>query len=35
MPKRYGSVVSAWCRLKGWQERGVWEGLWRRLLELG
>jgi transposase len=35
MPKGYGSHKTAWRRLKEWQERGVWEGLWRRLLELG
>jgi transposase len=35
MPREYGSHKTAWRRLKEWQERGVWEGLWRRLLELG
>jgi len=35
MPKEYGSHKTVWRRLKEWQERGVWEGLWRRLLELG
>jgi transposase len=30
MPKEYGSHKTAWRRLKEWQERGVWEGLWRR-----
>jgi len=34
MPKEYGSHKTAWRRLKEWQERGVWEGLWQRLLEL-
>jgi transposase len=35
MPKEYGSHKTAWRWLTEWQERGVWEGLWRRLLELG
>jgi len=35
MPREYGSHKTAWRRLKEWQERGVWEGLWQRLLELG
>jgi transposase len=35
MPREYGSYKTAWRRLKEWQERGVWEGLWQRLLEAG
>jgi transposase len=35
MPREYGSYKTAWRRLKEWQEGGVWEGLWQRLLEAG
>lgn len=32
MPKEYGSYVTCWRRLKQWEEKGVWEKIWRRLL---
>nr|WP_243029003.1 IS5 family transposase [Thermus albus] len=35
MPERYGSYKTAWRRLKEWEVRGVWEGLWKRLLDWG
>ncbi|MDD3316749.1 MAG: transposase [Methanosarcina sp.] len=25
MPKQYGSYVTAWRRLKGWSEEGIWD----------
>ena len=34
MPKRYGSYVTCWRRLKYWQEIGVWNNLWQILLRM-
>jgi hypothetical protein len=28
IPSRYGSGVTAWRRLKRWQEDGVWDQIW-------
>ena len=32
MPREYGSYVTAWRRLKRWQEEGVWTGIWQAFL---
>lgn len=32
LPRDYGSPVTAWRRLRRWQEEGVWERIWRTLL---
>ena len=32
LPKRYGSYVTCWRRLKKWEEAGVWERIWRGTL---
>lgn len=34
MPKEYGSYVTAWRRLKRWEEDGSWERIWRKLLAM-
>jgi len=34
MPRRYGSPVTCWRRLRQWQREGIWERLWRRDLAL-
>lgn len=31
-PKKYGSYVTCWKRLKDWQDKGVWENIWQVLL---
>jgi transposase len=31
MPDRYGFYVTAWRRLKGWQEEGAWERMFKAL----
>jgi transposase len=31
MPRAYGSPVTAWRRLKNWQERGVWGRIMQQL----
>jgi len=33
LPRRYGHPSTCWRRLKRWQEEGVWERLWQRLLQ--
>ncbi len=33
MPKRFGSPVTCWRRLKRWEETGVWEKIWRAVLD--
>lgn len=33
MPRRYGAPVTAWRRLKRWQEEGIWQDLMSRLQE--
>ena len=32
VPAELGSGVTAWRRLKDWEEAGVWERVWRALL---
>ena len=32
LPREYGTPVTAWRRLRRWQEEGVWERIWRVLL---
>src|SRR5215211_4999887 len=34
VPKEYGSSSTCWRRLKGWEEDGTWERVWRGLLAL-
>lgn len=34
LPRRYGSYVTAWRRLKQWEEDGTWEKLWHRLIKV-
>ncbi|OKY77759.1 MAG: Transposase [Candidatus Methanohalarchaeum thermophilum] len=33
MPEKYGSYVTAWRRLKRWQQDGIWEEIVERLQE--
>lgn len=32
MPIEFGAAVTAWRRLKRWEEDGTWERVWLRLL---
>jgi len=32
MPRKYGAYVTAWPRLKRWQEEGVWIRIWQAFL---
>ncbi len=32
LPRELGSPTTAWRRLKTWEEQGVWEAIWRRVL---
>lgn len=32
MPQEFGASVTAWRRLKRWEEQGVWERIWLTLL---
>ena len=32
LPREYGSHVTAWRRLRRWEEEGVWEHVWRAAL---
>ena len=32
LPRELGSPTTAWRRLKTWEESGVWEGIWRAVL---
>lgn len=32
LPRELGSPTTAWCRLKVWEEAGVWENIWRAVL---
>lgn len=32
MPRKFGAAVTAWRRLKRWEEDGTWERLWLTLL---
>lgn len=34
MPRRYGSPVTCWRRLRRWQREGVWERIWRTYLAM-
>lgn len=34
MPKKYGSYVTCWRRLKKWEDDGIWEKIWQRLLAM-
>ncbi|OKY78551.1 MAG: Transposase [Candidatus Methanohalarchaeum thermophilum] len=33
MPEKYGSYVTAWRRLKRWQDEGIWKKIVERLQE--
>jgi transposase len=32
LPAAYGAPVTAWRRLRTWQEQGVWQRIWQTLL---
>ena len=32
LPSKYGSYVTAWRRLKRWEEDGTWEKIWKALV---
>lgn len=32
LPRQYGSATTVWCRLRAWEEAGVWESVWRAML---
>ncbi len=32
MPREYGAYVTAWRRLRRWEDEGVWERIWQALL---
>jgi transposase len=34
LPREHGSPVTAWRRLRRWEEEGVWERLWRTVLSV-
>jgi len=34
MPRRYGSPVTAWRRLKIWEEDGTWGKIWKKLIQI-
>jgi transposase len=34
LPREYGAPVTAWRRLRRWEEEGVWERIWRTILSL-
>ena len=34
LPKKYGSASTAWRRLKHWEETGVWNKIWKKLLQI-
>ncbi len=34
VPREYGSPSTCWRRLRAWEEDGIWEGIWRKLLAL-
>ena len=34
IPRRYGSPVTCWRRLRQWQRQGVWERIWRTYLAM-
>ena len=33
LPRELGSATTAWRRLKTWEEAGVWENIWRAVLD--
>ena len=33
LPRRFGSPTTCWRRLHDWQEKGVWEKIWRKLAQ--
>lgn len=33
LPGEYGSPVTCWRRLKQWQDEGVWDKMWKKLLK--
>jgi len=33
LPRRYGSFVTCWRRLRTWQQDGTWDRVWRSLLK--
>jgi len=34
LPPQYGSSVTAWRRLRAWEEDGTWERMWKRLVAI-
>lgn len=34
MPPKYGSYVTAWRRLKVWEENGTWKNIWKNLVSI-
>lgn len=32
LPREYGAYVTAWRRLRRWEEEGVWERIWHAVL---
>ena len=35
LPKMYGDDVTAWRRLRDWEDRGVWKGMMEKVIGLG
>ena len=33
LPRRYGSFVTCWRRLRQWQRDGTWDRIWRAVLK--
>ncbi|MDQ0417600.1 transposase [Croceifilum oryzae] len=33
LPKEYGSPTTCWRRLRDWQKVGIWERIWRKVLQ--
>jgi transposase len=34
LPRKYGSPTTCWRRLRDWQKLGIWDRIWRKLLQL-
>lgn len=34
LPKKYGSPMTCWRRLKNWKQQGIWRKIWQKLLVL-
>jgi transposase len=34
LPRKYGSYTTCWRRLREWQRTGIWEKIWRKLLQM-